>query len=373
MSSAVADRPADAAQQHAAGGSKDPSDSTPSVDAPPAAAHACANCGAPLAAGQDWCVQCGAGAPGSLSSRTPSWRSAAVIVTTLAVLVAGAATAAYAALNKKTSAPPAVTTIARATPPATTTPPAATTPITPTTTPAPSVTTPAIGTPTTIKPTPLPKPAKIPLTPNVTPTPIPKATTPLTTPTPNTNTNGATTPKKASEEVVGEAHPEALMLDTNAASTYNPYNYAASNFGDPSLTIDGDPTTAWTAQVEPSVAPKLAEGVVIDLNTARKLSAATLTTETPGMTVQVYGSDAATLPSSITDPAWVALTPSFVEKKRHVRIPFGHGSAALAAAAKQAYRFVTLWISQAPAASVGSAEAPGHVAVNELELFPRKK
>ena len=365
MSTAVADRPADSAEQHTAGTGKDPSEETPSVDASPTAAHACANCGAPLAAGQDWCLQCGAGAPGSLSSRTPSWRSAAVILTTLAVLVGGAATAAYAALNKSSGTPPAATTVAQV-------PPAATTPTTPVT-PAPAGTATAkIGTPTTIKPTPLPKPAKIPLTPTVTPTP--KATTPVTTPTiPATTTTPSTTPKKSSEEVVGEAHPEALLLDTDAASTYNPYNYAASNFGDPSLAIDGDATTAWTALVEPSVAPKLAEGVVIDLNTARKLSAAALTTETPGMTVQVYGSDAATLPSSITDPAWVALTPSFVEKKRHVRIKFGHGSAAIAAAAKQAYRFVTLWISQAPAASVGTPEAPGHVAVNELELFPLKK
>jgi hypothetical protein len=361
VSSAVADPPSDAAEQ-AAGSGTDPSDPTPGAAGPSSLAHKCANCGTPLAPGQDWCLQCGAGAPGSLSARTPSWRSAAVILTTLAVLVAGAATAAYAALNKSSGTPVAATTIAEAT-----TAPATT----PATTPTATAT---IGTPTTIKPTPLPKPTKIPLTPIVTPTP--KATTPVTT-TPstlNTTTQGTTTtPKKSKEEVVGEAHPEALLLDTNAAATYNPYNYAASNFGDPSLAIDGDATTAWTALVEPTVAPKLAEGLVIDLNTARRLSAAALSTETPGMTVQVYGSDAATLPTSITDPAWVALTPSFIEQKRHVRIRFGHGSAAIAAAAKQAYRFITLWISQAPAASVGTPEAPGHVAVNELELFPLKK
>ncbi|HEX4484462.1 MAG TPA: hypothetical protein VH081_11840 [Solirubrobacteraceae bacterium] len=364
MSTAVADPPAESAEQQTAGSNRDPSDPTPSADGPSSLAHNCANCGTPLAAGQDWCLQCGAGAPGSLSSRTPSWRSAAVIATALVVLVAGAATAAYAALNKSSSAPAAATTIAQATPPAAT----PTTPVTP----APTATATAkIGTPTTIKPTPLPKPTKIPLTPTVTPTP--KATT---TPTPagsGTKTESTTTPKKASEEVVGEAHPEALLLDTNAAATYNPYNYAASNFGDPSLAIDGDTTTAWTALVEPSVAPKLAEGIVIDLNTARKLAAVALTTDTPGMTIQIYGSSAATLPTSITDPAWVALTPSFVEKKRHVRIKLGHGSAAIVAAAKQPHRFVTLWISQAPAASVGTPEAPGHVSVNELELFPFKK
>jgi hypothetical protein len=368
VSSAVADRPAEPSEQQLAGANGDSPGSAPSAGSSTSGEHRCDNCGAPLAAGQDWCLQCGSGAPGSLSSRTPSWRSAAVILTALAVLVAGAATAAYAALNKS-SATPATTTIAQATPP-----PAAT-PTTPVTTVPSGTATAKIGTPTTIAP--LPKPAKIPLTPSVTPTPkaIVPTPTPTTTPSLPTSTNksATTTPKKSSEEVVGEAHPEALTLDTNAASTYNPYNYAATNFGDPSLTIDSDLTTAWTAQVEPSVAPKMAEGVVIDLNTARRLSGAALTSDTPGMTVQVYGSNAATLPSSITDPSWSALTPSFVAKKRASRIRFGHGSSTIAAAGKQPHRFIVLWISQAPAAAVGTPEAPGHVELNEFELFPVKK
>ena len=44
-------------------------------------------------------------------------------------------------------------------------------------------------------------------------------------------------------------HPEQpILLDTNAASTYNPYNYPESEFGDPSLVIDGETGTAWTAR-----------------------------------------------------------------------------------------------------------------------------
>jgi hypothetical protein len=35
-----------------------------------------------------------------------------------------------------------------------------------------------------------------------------------------------------------------------------------------------------------------------------------------------------------------------------------------------AVRFVALWISKAPEASVGTPQAPGRVSVNELELFP---
>jgi hypothetical protein len=360
---ALADPPAAPSEQQPASGSA----GSPPASAPAASestARKCANCGAALADGQDWCLQCGAGAPDSLRSRAPSWRSAAVVLTALALLVAGAAGAAYAALSKGSAKTPPPTTVAQVAPTATTPvqPPSATTP--------PAVTA-KIGPPTTIKPL---GPSKLPKIPLSAPTP---STPALSTPTalPVTKTPAAKTPKKAKQAPVpaGEAHPEALFLDTNAATTYNPYNYAASNFGDPSLAIDGDASTGWTALVEPTVAPKLAEGLVIDLNTMRKLSAVGLTTTTPGMTMQVYGANGAAPPASITDPAWVALTPSLTEGKRHARIKLGGGSAAAAQAAKQAYRFIVLWISQAPASAVGTAEAPGRVSVNELELFAAKK
>jgi hypothetical protein len=83
------------------------------------------------------------------------------------------------------------------------------------------------------------------------------------------------------------------------------------------------------------------------------------------MSVQVYGVNGHTLPASITDPAWVQLSPFLVEPKRKVHIKLRD--------AIKAFRFVTLWISKAPAASVGTAPdrvPPTHVSVNELELFP---
>jgi hypothetical protein len=353
VSTALADPPTTSAEQPQPAVAAGPTAAPDGSRQPPT--RACASCATPLADGQDWCLQCGAGAPDSLASRTPTWRSAAVVAATLAVLVIGAAGAAYAALSKGPSkAPRAPTTVAPAVAPATlpTTPPAV----------------PKIGAPTTIKPAiPLPKATKLPLTPTIAPTPKVAPISPSIGS--HIHLRPSETGSSGGVPVVGEAHPRALLLDTNAAQTYNPYNYAAANFGDPSLAIDGDTTTGWTALVEPAVAPKMAEGLAIDLNTARRLAAVALTTSTPGMTVQVYGSAAATLPASITDPAWVALTPSFVEHKRHVRLALGAGSAA----AKHAYRFVTLWISQAPAASVGTAAAPGHVSVNELELFVRKR
>ncbi|HTR88798.1 MAG TPA: hypothetical protein VMG62_01650, partial [Solirubrobacteraceae bacterium] len=137
-----------------------------------APAASCRNCGAPMQPGQDWCLSCGAGAPGSLESGGPGWRSATTLLIATAVLVLGAGAAAYAALNK--SAPPKpplhVITVAQApttaTAPATTAPPASTPP-TSTPTPAPTGGSSAPG---AVKPlAPNANPPKIPTT-----APIPK-------------------------------------------------------------------------------------------------------------------------------------------------------------------------------------------------------
>jgi hypothetical protein len=322
--------------------------------------------------GQDWCLQCGAGAPGSLDGGGPSWRSAAVILAATAVLVLGAAAAAFAALDKE-SAPAHRTIVAVASTPTAVTP----TPTVPTT---PAPTTPGAITPTpkaseTPAVTPLPStgsatPPKIPLT-----APTPKSSPTTTTPAKTNESSGTSSPAEGGGEsgpgsgsgTTTGSQPVAITLDPDAASTYNPYGYPESEFGDPSLAIDRDPSTAWTAQVNPAVAPKMAEGLVIDLKSARRLSAVGLVTSTPGMSVQVYGANGSAPPTSITDPAWTQLSPYLVEKKHNSRIKLQNST--------KAFRFITLWISKAPAASVGTAQdqaPPTHVAVNELELFPAK-
>jgi outer membrane biosynthesis protein TonB len=325
----------------------------------------CANCAAPLAGAQDWCLQCGAGAPGSLGSTAAGWRSSAAVLGATAVLVLGAAVAAYAALTH--SSPKArtlTTTVAQVAP---VTPPPATTPVSPS----------KAASPQTVKPV-LPlgavKPPKIPLSATV---PKPSATTPkiaanapAATPTPSGTTkqpssagaNGSTPGESTAGQSPSESQQAAILLDTNAASTYNPYDLPAAGFGDPSLAIDGDPTTAWNAQVNPATAPKMAEGLLIDLKSPQRLSTAVVVTSTLGMTIQVYGANASAPPTSITDPAWVTLSASTVDKKKDLRIALRHST--------KAFRFVTLWISRAAAASIGTEQAPGHVSVNELELFP---
>ena len=294
-----------------------------------------------MAPGQDWCLQCGAGAPGSLSSG--GWRSGAAILVGALLLALIAAGAAVAALSKGTTHTTTVAAVARIPAPTTPVTPAATTPTTPalTSTPAPKTTV----------------PAPVPVTPTV-----PKAATTTAT-TPSTTT---TTTAKETETTTGgegsESQTSAILLDTNAATTYNPYNYSASNFGDPSLTIDGDTSTAWTAEVEPDKAPKMAVGVVLDLGQSQKLAEAALVSKTLGMRVQLYGTTAKTPPNSITDPAWVPLSHSLVTSKKNTKIKLLNTT--------KAFRLVVLWISAAPKSAVGTEQAPGHVAVNEIELFP---
>jgi hypothetical protein len=310
----------------------------------------CKRCGGALASGQDWCLQCGAGAPGSLGA--PSWRSGATILLVVAVLVLGAAAAAFAALSKGSSKPRVVIkTVAQA--------------------PAPTATTPAGTTPgglgglgagTNTRTTPLGtvKPPKIPLT-AVTPKASEK-TTATTTPPAETKTTASKNPTSTtpSEKTGEESQQAAIILDTDAASTYNPYNYPASGFGDPSLAIDGETSTAWTAQVNAATAPRMAEGLLIDIKAKERVAVLELITATPGMTVQVYGANGHTAPSTITSPAWTPLSPPEVIKKKHTRIALRHSA--------KAFTFVTLWISKAPESS--TPQAPGHVDVNELELFP---
>jgi hypothetical protein len=332
---------------------------------------ACRNCGTPLQPGQDWCLQCGAGAPGSLQSGGPSWRSATTLLLATAVLVLGAAAAGYAALDKSGPAKPPVHVITVAQAPAGTgaaspggTAPPATPP--PTTTPSPTPTGGASA-PSSVKPLGTSaNPPKIPLT-----APTPKALVKAPATTKNKGSPGAGAGKGTGESTPGsgegaggaEASQQAVLLDTNAASTYNPYSYPESEFGDPSLAIDGEAGTAWTARVNPAVAPKMAEGIVIDLKSPHKVAAIKLTS-TPGMTVQVYGANGSAPPNSITDPAWKGLSAAREVKKKTTNIKLHD--------ANRGFRFFVLWISKAPASAVGTPQAPGHVSVDELELFPAK-
>ncbi|HXQ00611.1 MAG TPA: hypothetical protein VN845_11185 [Solirubrobacteraceae bacterium] len=327
--------------------------------------RACAKCGSPMQEGQDWCLQCGASTPGSLrGGGGPGWRTGVAILGVTAVLVCGAAVAAYAALNKTKPKSAVVALVVKT----------STTSVTPTPTPGTPSATPTPGTPTTVK-----AGQKIPLQ---TPTPksssgesgesaglfppeskttaTPKATTPTKTTEESTKAASEKTGDEGSETKTGEEAPSPILLDTNAASVYNPYSFPATLFGDPSLAIDGEVKTAWTAQVQASVAPKMAEGVVLDLNSPQKLGSATVITTTTGVTVEIYGANGSTLPTTISSPEWARLVGLKVLKKKTTPLKLKTKG--------KSYRYVLLWLAKAPAGS--TAAAPGTVSINELELFP---
>jgi hypothetical protein len=344
MATLLADSPTAPSEAEAQpNGSNGASDGPPVTPSPPAHANsACSRCGAELAAGQDWCLQCGAGAPGSLG--TSSWRPAATVLGVVVVLVLGAAAAAVAALSKGNPTASA---------------PANTTPATPGAT---------VTTPESKAPLGAAKPPKIPLT-ATTPKASEEATTTpsseTTTSTPSTNTTPTSGSGATSETTNDESQQSAILLDTNAATTYDPYEYPASEFSGPSLAIDDDPATAWTAEVNPATAPKMAEGLLVDLKDRQKVAVLELITSTPGMTVQVYGAKGQPAPPSITDSRWLPLTAPKVVKKKRTRLALRDS--------KREFTYITLWISQAPTAAAGTTTAPTHVAVNEIELFPPKR
>lgn len=321
-----------------------PAPAAPAAEQAPAPERMCDNCGAPMRAQQDWCLECGAGAPDRLGRR-PGWRSATTVVGATVLLALGAVAASYAALNsdsKKAVNRPAA--LAQA-------PPAVATP-----TPAP--TTPPVA----VTPTPaLPGATKPPKIPKATPTPTaakPVATTPAVTAPTTTTTTPKTTPAPVTHH---KPPPEGtpgtkIVLDTDAASTYNPYGYNPARFGDPARAIDGSTATSWTAGIDPST-PNLAVGLDLNLKTGQRVSKLDLVTTTPGMMVEVYGTSGGQ-PPSITDPGWVHLSaPHAAKSHDHMNL----------LAAGRAMRHLLIWITKAPPASGGHAAS--FVAISEVNVI----
>lgn len=359
--------------------------------------------------GQDWCVQCGAARKGRVSRR-PGWLTGAAILAATLLLVAGASVAAYAALTKPS--PKTHKLIAAQTPAATSTgtapgtvPPAGTTtPATPGGSSSP--TTPGSALPS------LPKGAAPPKIPTQEPTPEgggagnaesllfgegSKGAKPAESGKGKSSGSGsgkgsgssetggkgsgsgsgegggesgneggkeggAKGSKESSESGSGGENegPTPILLDTNAAHTYNPKALPSNLFGDPTLAIDGEESTYWTAAAQSSEAPHMAAGLVLDLRTAQKLGSIKVRTATPGFTVEMYGANGHNLPATIEDPAWKKLHKARVLKKKLVTFKLNTKGAA--------YRFVLLWLVKAPPGS--TAAKPGAVKIAEVELFP---
>jgi hypothetical protein len=319
--------------------------------------RSCPNCSAPFSVGQDWCLECGTAAPGRFG-RGPGLRSSLGVVGVTLLLVIGAVAAAYAALSsdsrqatQTTASVPAqvpgapdVAAVAGA-------PAAAPAPTAPATAGAPTVITPPVGAPTTLPATP-----KLP---GATPTPTPTA---KVTPPPATTKAAPTTPTTTVTKPKTTTTPSApapaaksakILLDTDAATTYNPYSLAPGGFGDPAKAIDGDAQSAWTYQLDPATAGKTLVGLAINLKSPQKVRSLTIATPSPGMTVEFYGATGAE-PVSITDPAW-----------RHLanRRQLAASSTVTLKTGGRALDYLLVWITHAPAGAT-----TGSLGVSELSV-----
>lgn len=342
----------------------------------------CSNCGAPMQAAQDWCLQCGAGAPDRLRTG-PGWRSAALAIGGAGVLALGAAAAAYAALEQHPPPKPKALVVAqKPAAPTTGTPPL---PGTPSTTPG-SVPPGGAGVPPVeSQPETLNvPPAKLPKTPTSTPTPtgkraggqaggragksISKANEKATKTGDKGNEASTTEPGvEARESAEGKesarnqnSQSVPILLDPNAAQVYDPNDLPVGRFGDPSLAIDGAATTAWTVQLEPAEAPQVDAGLSLDLKAALGIAKLTLITETPGITVQVYGTSARKLPQALSSEEWVRLSRPHLIKQRKGTIELSEH--------KRRVRRLLIWVLNAPTSSSGQFTA-AEVKINELQVY----
>jgi hypothetical protein len=322
-------------------------------------ARTCTSCGATMEAGQDWCLACGT-ASGALTER-PGWRSAMTVLGLTLVLVAGAVAAGYAALRSDRAAPPASSDVQVAqTPPATTAPPPAAS-----TTPPPETTPTTPGTTSTGK---LPKvqvPPNRPSTSTSTSTPRPATPTPAPAPAaPRTSTPPAQTPPPSTGNGGGETNstpttttpkppaPVAIDLDASAASVYDPYRRATA-VGVPGRALDGDGGTSWF--VDPAPGDTVAVGYVLNLGSQRGIKSVDITTPTPGFKVEVYATDEATPPPTITDTRWAHITDkSNVGEGGKAHIVLGAGTSK--------YRTLLLWITNPPTDGA-------RVRISELKVF----
>ena len=291
----------------------------------------CSHCGSPLADGQDWCLECGAATPGALRSRGPA-RAGGVLLALTGILVATAAGAAYAALRT-----PARHVVLQAGPVTT----SALVPGAGGAT-GPSGATGAAALPTTgtaLVPAVTPPKTATPAIPKVTAAVTPATTTPppaVTTPPPAVVTPPASTTTSHSTSTTQTASaPQPLLLDPTATSDYNPNGFPPSNFGDPTLAIDGDPTTSWSAQV-PTLPPAGGSaGLLIDLRTAQSLASLKLVTDTPGNTFAILGANGSKAPSTIGDPGWTRLAAPHSVK---------HAQTFTLATKGHSYRWLVVWI-----------------------------
>jgi hypothetical protein len=309
-----------------------------------------------MAADQDWCLNCGTAAPGSLGER-PGWRAASTVIALALLLVLGAIGAGYAALTGDSKPQQQASTPASA----------ATQPSAPAQTTPPATTPPATGDgeaqPTT--PTQTAKPQKLPqvkapstgATQGSPVTPTPPAAAPSTgagtgtgtgTTPPATSTPSGTTTQPA------ETGPQAIDLNGDAGTVYDPYTRVKAS-GETTRALDGDTTTSW--YVDPKDPAQIAVGYAVDLGKLQGVRQIELQTPTPGFRVEIYATDETELPPNILDTRW-----SHIKDVSNVGVKDDGKQKIVLGAGTTKYRNVLLWFTQPP------TDAP-RLRLTELKLL----
>jgi hypothetical protein len=297
--------------------------------------RSCASCASPLADGQDWCLECGTAQPGRLGARA-GWRAAGTVVAACVLLATGAGAAAYAALSSESQrvasapAPPAAAPVV-AQPPAVPAPP-------------PEIETPSVAAPGS-------EPADLPAV--KAPDPVDD---PVDTPSASSGSSSAGAGSTAGDDADtggagsgsdAAAEEQPIDLSADAASTYDPFDRGKGAVGDPADAVDGKDATAWEAPVGGDGLVRI--GLAVSLEQARTLSRIAFKADTPGFTVEVYGTRASTLPSTITSKRWENLG---VTKDVGINTDFDVNGR---------FRHVVVWVTAQPADT--------KVAIPEIQLY----
>jgi hypothetical protein len=110
--------------------------------------------------------------------------------------------------------------------------------------------------------------------------------------------------------------------------------------GVPGKALDGDGSTSWYVDTAPG-STSVAVGYAVSLGELRGIKSVDITTPTPGFKVEVYATDEATPPPTITDTRWAHITDkSDVGADGTSHIVLGAGTSK--------YRTLLLWITQPP-------------------------
>ena len=253
----------------------------PDGEAPEVApSAACRSCGASVADGQQWCLECGTATVPPRSGMGLRTIGAAGLLSL--VLLGGAVAASYAALRDQ--APPRATrveTVAQVTP-------------------APSKEVPLPDQTTDI-------PSGDPLPPDDLTQPIdPVTIDPVPAdPLPGPGGDIPAPPPAPKPE------PVEILPATGAGSLYDP-DLRAGASGDPQRALDGNTGSSWF--VSTPAGAEMATGFLVDLSRSRSISRLRLVTKTPGFTLTIYGARGGVAPKTLLpdpqrpdDPVWTKL------------------------------------------------------------------